>query len=262
MENLLPFEYCKLDRAARMLGCEVDDLIHWGAIGAIELSIYLVKPIKCWLRHIPVNNSCNLLMTNPVIINNGITNYAGVTNNDDEINCFCSGVWSLSRKTIECLECSESGKFAISADVLSASDNRWQFIVWVMFGKELIIKPSSLWITKEQMDKINENKKFDESIQNIQNIHNNEIAEKTETQNLDIRNVISRPALRKNMIIKEIEKMGIDPLNLPKQQNGKAGIKSEVKKNILGSSAKLFTDSTFNVSWQDLRNDGLLKEIK
>lgn len=36
---LLPLEYCKLGRAARMLGCEVDDLIHWGAIGAIKLCL-------------------------------------------------------------------------------------------------------------------------------------------------------------------------------------------------------------------------------
>lgn len=36
---LLPLEYCKLGRAARMLGCEVEDLIHWGAIGAIKLCL-------------------------------------------------------------------------------------------------------------------------------------------------------------------------------------------------------------------------------
>jgi hypothetical protein len=39
MPKLLPLEYCKLDRAATLLGCEVEDLIHWGSIGAINLCI-------------------------------------------------------------------------------------------------------------------------------------------------------------------------------------------------------------------------------
>lgn len=34
---LLPVEYCRLDRAARMLECEVEDLLHWGATGAVKL---------------------------------------------------------------------------------------------------------------------------------------------------------------------------------------------------------------------------------
>jgi len=34
---LLPLEYCRIDRAARLLGCEESDLLHWGAIGAIAL---------------------------------------------------------------------------------------------------------------------------------------------------------------------------------------------------------------------------------
>ncbi|MGL5290086.1 MAG: hypothetical protein ACRC9N_11525 [Aeromonas sp.] len=37
IKPLLPLEYCKLDRAARLLGCEDGDLLHWGAIGAIKL---------------------------------------------------------------------------------------------------------------------------------------------------------------------------------------------------------------------------------
>lgn len=34
---LLPVEYCKLDRAARMLDCEVEDLLHWGATSGVKL---------------------------------------------------------------------------------------------------------------------------------------------------------------------------------------------------------------------------------
>ena len=37
MRVMFPFEYCKLDRAARLLHCEVGDLIHLGKILAIEI---------------------------------------------------------------------------------------------------------------------------------------------------------------------------------------------------------------------------------
>ncbi|WP_116473822.1 hypothetical protein [Zobellella maritima] len=38
---LLPLEYCRIDRAARMLECEVEDIIHWGSIGAIRLCCHI-----------------------------------------------------------------------------------------------------------------------------------------------------------------------------------------------------------------------------
>ncbi|MFM5838361.1 hypothetical protein ACET68_07590, partial [Aeromonas rivipollensis] len=38
---LLPLEYCTVDRAARLLGCEVEDILHWGAVGEIALMMNL-----------------------------------------------------------------------------------------------------------------------------------------------------------------------------------------------------------------------------
>lgn len=37
--KLPPLEYCSLDRASRLLMCEVEDLFHWHEIGAIQLCI-------------------------------------------------------------------------------------------------------------------------------------------------------------------------------------------------------------------------------
>ena len=34
---LPPLEYCRIERATRLLGCETEDLIHWAAIGAIDI---------------------------------------------------------------------------------------------------------------------------------------------------------------------------------------------------------------------------------
>ena len=42
---LLPLEYCRIDRAARLLDCEEGDLIHWGSIGAIALyALFSCRP--------------------------------------------------------------------------------------------------------------------------------------------------------------------------------------------------------------------------
>lgn len=41
LSPLLPLEYCRIERAAQLLNCEVDDILHWGAIGAIELGVYV-----------------------------------------------------------------------------------------------------------------------------------------------------------------------------------------------------------------------------
>jgi len=34
---LLPLEYCTIDRAATLLGCEMEDILHWCATGAVNL---------------------------------------------------------------------------------------------------------------------------------------------------------------------------------------------------------------------------------
>ncbi|WP_283131449.1 hypothetical protein [Enterovibrio norvegicus] len=34
---LLPLEYCTVERAARLFGCEIEDIFHWQEIGAIDL---------------------------------------------------------------------------------------------------------------------------------------------------------------------------------------------------------------------------------
>jgi len=36
---LLPLEYCSIERAARLLECEADDIWHWAEIGAVTLSV-------------------------------------------------------------------------------------------------------------------------------------------------------------------------------------------------------------------------------
>jgi hypothetical protein len=42
---LLPLEYCTTERAARLLGCEEEDIYHWRKIGAIKVYAHLDKQV-------------------------------------------------------------------------------------------------------------------------------------------------------------------------------------------------------------------------
>ena len=39
INKFFPIEYCRLNRAIQLIGCEKEDIIHWAVIGAIELGI-------------------------------------------------------------------------------------------------------------------------------------------------------------------------------------------------------------------------------
>ena len=41
LNNLPPMEYCSLSRAQKLLNCEIEDILHWHDIGAINLCLKL-----------------------------------------------------------------------------------------------------------------------------------------------------------------------------------------------------------------------------
>lgn len=43
LNNLPPLEYCSISRAKKLLNCEIEDLLHWHDIGAINLCIKMGK---------------------------------------------------------------------------------------------------------------------------------------------------------------------------------------------------------------------------
>lgn len=49
-KGIAPLEYCSIDRAARLLDCEQDDILHWSSIGAINPSLmlrhYCIFPLR------------------------------------------------------------------------------------------------------------------------------------------------------------------------------------------------------------------------
>ncbi|MFQ1710110.1 hypothetical protein ACK39S_16720 [Aeromonas veronii] len=42
---LLPLEYCRPERAAKLLKCEIEDLFHWAAIGAIKIYVNAARAL-------------------------------------------------------------------------------------------------------------------------------------------------------------------------------------------------------------------------
>ncbi|TLU68313.1 hypothetical protein FFB58_10510 [Enterobacter sp. MF024] len=53
--NIAALEYCDLHRAAELLNCRVDDLLHWAEIGAIELCLKF-SGLKASLKHIELSS--------------------------------------------------------------------------------------------------------------------------------------------------------------------------------------------------------------
>ncbi|ADM98134.1 hypothetical protein Dda3937_02191 [Dickeya dadantii 3937] len=46
-KKIAPLEYCSLNRAASLLGCEVEDFFHWYMIGAIDFAIDVGSVATC-----------------------------------------------------------------------------------------------------------------------------------------------------------------------------------------------------------------------
>lgn len=44
--DLPALEYCSLDRASRLLGCELGDLLHWAELSAIPLMIKFTHKVS------------------------------------------------------------------------------------------------------------------------------------------------------------------------------------------------------------------------
>jgi hypothetical protein len=61
---LLPLEYCTVERAARLIGCEVEDIYHWQKVGAIRFYAQLEKFLQGEIT-IAMRNICNFESMDP-----------------------------------------------------------------------------------------------------------------------------------------------------------------------------------------------------
>lgn len=50
--KLLPLEYCRIERAAELLNCKIEDILHWAGIGSISICLYFPVPqnVTAWIN--------------------------------------------------------------------------------------------------------------------------------------------------------------------------------------------------------------------
>lgn len=101
----LPLEYCKLDRASRLLECDVEDIIHWGAIGAIKLCYWLdnEEVLMAFLTY--VEKEKKEIIEGQLQIGFSFTPYSHVmSENPDSLKFTAWGLWPLTSSCIHALE--------------------------------------------------------------------------------------------------------------------------------------------------------------
>ncbi len=187
--KLPPLEYCRIERAARILDCEVDDIIHWGAISAIELAILIphTKPKKALL-----NVKKDLWLEKKEVIseedpdsghystygadwntNSHSWIYNAVPNNHisimkkqiaDSFSGLASGPFAVDRRIATSIEA--DGKYTgpllvRHADTWISAEDADVTVILVqaddsgkLSGEEVTLTSEDLWITRPQLEKL------------------------------------------------------------------------------------------------------------
>lgn len=185
-KDLIPvIEFCRLERAAKILSCEIDDLLQWGAVGAIELCVLLSNAITSLCIDVDeegllkiISDENNYLKENikigssiihPINKINTIEYYIESHGEDDIslLYCLASGLWMINQQRI-IIDLLSSGTALISPLALSLSDYHGTKN-YLMEDKDYILNdiisdPShnnfgaitiaDVWITNEQIEKI------------------------------------------------------------------------------------------------------------
>jgi hypothetical protein len=71
----------------------------------------------------------------------------------------------------------------------------------------------------------------------------------------------SKQSAQENTLLNILRSAGHDPLKLPPRPSGTKWIKSEIKKIALTKHPKVFTNSSFDKTWERLRQFNLIKEV-
>lgn len=186
--KLLPLEYCKLDRAARMLGCEVEDLIHWGAIKAIDLRLYIDK-YPCVIQDQRNDDEIKLSSIgsiDSIYLNGGLASYWSLKKmvyettgeryvrllkqigpgkfvteeSEDPVVEYevthCGGFWAVPYGVPMSMEKANDGRYQLYGRlVLYCYEGKDTICAHVFFHDEdLYLTASDLWIAREDIKKL------------------------------------------------------------------------------------------------------------
>ncbi|MFB3241104.1 hypothetical protein Q7C15_20235 [Aeromonas salmonicida] len=178
---LLPLEYCRIDRAARLLGCEVEDILHWCALGAIEGAIWLsaapalvffVRDRKfvedegshlALLYSLPSHDDDDQAPPQPIVIGCNATltipiaraKLAKQFGDLKPTTATASGLWSLDKTLFEGMllerETYLSEWSLLPAGFYSGLERDYQCILLEPREDESPIDPSQIWIIKRDL---------------------------------------------------------------------------------------------------------------
>ena len=183
MKNIPSLDYYRVDRAAKLIGCEVGDVIHWGATGKIKLCVMLdmansifcssmkIEKINHDLRNLPeYTDEFKQLTKNSFIYNDDSIYIEDVefffednlfvsdSNSDDDLNNIAhghaSGLWELEQKAVMKIEMRNF--YDDRLIVLPSGDMNLEgfFCCLLPDTKGCSISTADLWITREYIERI------------------------------------------------------------------------------------------------------------
>ncbi len=135
-----------------MLGCEVDDLIHWGSVGSINLCLKINR-MKCGIidKRDPIPEPDKFGVINS---NNGLSWYWKGSNHP---YCLCGGFWFLSSGYISDLESTPQSTLSGAFVVWSKENNEViNATIFLDEQERISFTKNDLWITREDIEKLNE----------------------------------------------------------------------------------------------------------
>lgn len=158
---LLPLEYCRPERAAKLLKCEVEDLYHWAAIGAINIYTMAQKSeraAKLYLRASDLVRSREQpsgLMYGAYF---SVITVEGDLYREPQEDLWCyedaeiSGFWSLRRRHF--VQWEQTGKLVEEEDNVidlstSYSDKDATSVIWASVTFPNVME--HLWLMREDL---------------------------------------------------------------------------------------------------------------
>ncbi|EJQ8995076.1 hypothetical protein NYF53_003075 [Salmonella enterica] len=188
IKKIPQLDYCRLERASKLIGCETEDLLQWALTGAIEICVLLYNAVSSLSVYMSEDEVLDLITDEDFFIKSeikmgsssfqpinriGTDEYYTPRDDDDDfststIYCLASGPWAIKNELM-IIELLSQGKTEIRMLALSAADYQDMRNLLDEDGSYLInsiiedpltkkgfgeIKTCDIWITWEQIQKI------------------------------------------------------------------------------------------------------------
>ncbi|ECI5953019.1 hypothetical protein AHV43_04605 [Salmonella enterica subsp. enterica] len=141
IKKIPQLDYCRLERASKLIGCETEDLLQWALTGAIEICVLLNNAVSSLSVHMSEDEVLNLIADEDLFIKDevsmgssffqpinriGTDEYYIPRDDNDEfststIYCLASGPWAIKNKLM-IIDLLSQGQTEIRMLALGAAD--------------------------------------------------------------------------------------------------------------------------------------------